>query len=559
MLSLISGNQSPTLIARYANLSDEKLDRIEDIADHALSGTVKSSALPLVAGLGIGGSVAAFSGIPIIGALAASYFIYSAISSTLAKGKQAQYIKDHGILAHCLGTNDLIKYIEIIGTDAAMIELHQARRDGEPISPAARRFAKSLGKDLPKVTIESFVAELKALEAAAAQQAAIAPAAAQQQAAIGAAVPSGNVNDQWQQPAPETALEVILASPLQSRFFIGAQRTGKSYLAAVATQRMQNTAVYHINLASYGEEDEKYWGHAIESTRGDLATMVSESAVRALLDAAMGTVSKFVNHLGSPAILVVDEFAFVGSKFGRWAKAVEQFMGIIANQIAALSSTGEKRQKAIYALAPTFTAGGVEQAAKAVKDLQLCYLAIHKERTVQWLTSRISFNEELHERIKANWKVADFDLDLDADRCCYIQGQWRAVGKLPELAPAYTVVTDGPADMDVVYTSSGGTESWYGGPRQPAGTGYIAETPGTIRADGSKVPIGEDLDARIEEWVLNKLSRFPDGLTVGMMWNQAPKWMVDEAAKDRLSNVLAGLVSLNKLSEVDDRFFDSRN
>jgi len=54
-----------------------------------------------------------------------------------------------------------------------------------------------------------------------------------------------------------TALSALLTSPFLSRAWFGAQRTGKSYLAAVASLELskRGISIYHLNLASYGDED----------------------------------------------------------------------------------------------------------------------------------------------------------------------------------------------------------------------------------------------------------------------------------------------------------------
>ena len=78
MLTKISGDRIPLLLHRHSKLSDDKLDKIEDIADDALKGVVSSSALPLLTGLGVGFGIAGFSGIPIVGMAAAGYFLYNA-------------------------------------------------------------------------------------------------------------------------------------------------------------------------------------------------------------------------------------------------------------------------------------------------------------------------------------------------------------------------------------------------------------------------------------------------------------------------------------------------
>ena len=113
MLSSISDDY-PVLLRRHESQTDENLDKIEDLADEVLKGALQSSTLPLLSGLGVGFGVAAISGVPFIGAIASSYFIYSAVSTAKRKGEQAEYIKDSGIIAHCLKEPELVRYAEIV-------------------------------------------------------------------------------------------------------------------------------------------------------------------------------------------------------------------------------------------------------------------------------------------------------------------------------------------------------------------------------------------------------------------------------------------------------------
>ena len=140
MLSSISTDRIPRLLQKYSKLSNDKLDKIEDIADEALSGVLTSSALPLVSGIAVGFGMSAISGIPILGAAAGFYFLYSAVNGALQKGKDAEYIKDAGILAHALNEPELIRYAEIIGPDAAVDEI--ARGDD-----GGRKFFQADGGD----------------------------------------------------------------------------------------------------------------------------------------------------------------------------------------------------------------------------------------------------------------------------------------------------------------------------------------------------------------------------------------------------------------------------
>ena len=104
-----------------------------------------------------------------------------------------------------------------------------------------------------------------------------------------------------------TALSIIVSDPYQSRAFFGAQRTGKSYLAAVASRQISESLgckVFHMNLASYGSEDSYYWTHAIKSLVCDLSSMGGYEATQ-MVKSAIKLVKEFYSTQN--AILIVDD------------------------------------------------------------------------------------------------------------------------------------------------------------------------------------------------------------------------------------------------------------
>lgn len=242
---------------------------------------------------------------------------------------------------------------------------------------------------------------------------------------------------QYQTPPPrqrETALDALLASPYISRALFGAQRTGKSYLAAVASRKLseQGTKTYHLNLASFGTEDDEYWVHATKSVRGDLPSMSNPDDAVNLIEAAIAAVEEWFTQPDS--VLIVDELAYLGSSSNAYSELLKPLLKIIADKIACLSSTGIKRRQAIWTIAPEFVAGGLTQDARAVKKLQLCYVSIAPNRSVDWNGSRIGFNGELFEQIKNNFPIEYPPvMGLNSDRICFVNNKWLPVGELPRL------------------------------------------------------------------------------------------------------------------------------
>lgn len=224
-----------------------------------------------------------------------------------------------------------------------------------------------------------------------------------------------------------TAKSTLVGNPYQSTAIFGAQRTGKSYLAAVASRELKATKglnVFHINLASYGDEDQRYWKHA-KSLVADLSTIDTYVSQR-LIERAIKVVEEFFDTDNS--LLVIDEFAYIGSKNNRHIDSLQPFLSTVCDKIATLSSTGVKRRRAIWTIAPEFVAGSLVDEAKAVKKLALCLVGISPGKTVDWHGNLISFNQELYQQISNNYPVSSPPSGFDCDRIAYIAGQWRPVG-----------------------------------------------------------------------------------------------------------------------------------
>ncbi len=236
-----------------------------------------------------------------------------------------------------------------------------------------------------------------------------------------------------------TGLSSIVSDPYQSRAFFGAQRTGKSYLAAVASREISNALnckIFHLNLASFGTEDSVYWKHATETLRGDLSSLDAYEA-KDLIKDAIALIKRFYSQQN--AILIVDEIAYIGSISNQHAKLLEPLLTLIADKITTLSSSGKKRQQAIWTIAPEFVAGALTQDAKAVKKLKLCYVAAHPNKSLDWNGQAISFDWELFRQIKANFEISEPSVVPNSDRVCFIAPNWMSVGELPKLGKSESV------------------------------------------------------------------------------------------------------------------------
>lgn len=230
----------------------------------------------------------------------------------------------------------------------------------------------------------------------------------------------------------QNCLETILRTPYVSRAFFGFQRTGKTYLAAIASKEI-GCAVFHLNLLSVGTEDAQYWTHAHKSICCDLLTCSEEEAHQSI-KTAIAIVEEFIRHPGN-ALLIVDEITFIGFKSNRYSEQLAPLLNLIADQIAAFSSAGMKRGKALWTIAPEFVAATLTDQVKAVKKLPLCYVTIEKGRTIGWKGNEIGFSDECFKQVATNFTITEPTVSFNRDRVAFISGCWMPLGDLPPLPP----------------------------------------------------------------------------------------------------------------------------
>ena len=237
----------------------------------------------------------------------------------------------------------------------------------------------------------------------------------------------------------ETGIEKLMSNPFESRAFFGAQRTGKSYLVACVTQRLaeQSVKIFHINLASLmDEEDDRYWHHA-QSVKADLGFTEPDKAQSIIAD-AINLIQAFI---AAPpgAILVFDEWTILGRRTHSYSEQLEPLMVLIASTISQLVSSGIKRHKAIWTIAPDMVAGGLTDSSKlAVKDLSLVLVAVPPWKTVTWqhssggLPNSISFSHELYGQLQKNYAglvpPAHGGFLSTSDRIVFTKGSWYPAG-----------------------------------------------------------------------------------------------------------------------------------
>ena len=239
-----------------------------------------------------------------------------------------------------------------------------------------------------------------------------------------------------QQPRPavpakkRTALEVLCASPFVSRAFYGFQRSGKTSLVVNAANELKATrgiTTFVLNLSSFGAEDAAYW-KAYRGVFGDLLA-ASPEAAEALIEQAISLVDEFMAH-PTPAILVCDEWTFMGAKHGEHSDVLAPLVKGLASKITGFASSGMKRRKALWAISPTIVAGELEDFAKSIKKLSPCVVAIAPGHSEYWEGDELTFSRELFNQVTTNYPgaLAEPPENSEASRIACVNGEWLALG-----------------------------------------------------------------------------------------------------------------------------------
>lgn len=414
MLQHISEGQTPILLTRYRELPPEKLDRIEDIADDSLAGVLQSSALPLVSGLAIAGSIASISGMPIVGILAGSYFIYEAIAGALRKGNQAQYVRDVGLVAHTLPEAQLVEYAEIVGKDAALEEIRVAYRDGQQISPAARKLAQVAGMPLQRRTVANFMDEIKQIDQPNLR---IIPADHPQPLAFTPHPQDDFLGRFW---------EVIDRN--NSFFLVGSKGSGKGMCVANLLRRKLEQYPNAVALVLDPKGDSKedgYWAHDRIIRRSFKGTQSSSAEWNKEATKFLNEAYQFIGEVdiaqGKRLFLVFDEF--LGLKANLSKEVFAEIKKFCSNSVSLGDSEG------IHALLITqsFNAGDSLESEELLKNL--CLIGIFARDQFDRAKKIVKFGKTNADTLTSGEFLAMVD-DSPVQRVFCVGGEFMPAPKL---------------------------------------------------------------------------------------------------------------------------------
>ena len=230
-----------------------------------------------------------------------------------------------------------------------------------------------------------------------------------------------------------SAYQTLIASPFVSRAIFGGQRTGKTNLAAQAARKLSETRhirFFHFNLNSVAgsDEDAHYFDvEGIRSVRGDLLHSTPEAAER-LINQVNGLIDEFMTYTG-PSILIADEWSELAASFNEHVDLLAPLIASLAAKISGFASSGMKRRKAIWTIAPQMVAGQLEKFGRAVKSLSPILVAIAPGHTAKWEAEELSFDRSLYGQVSKNYPgIEEPPTSSEESRIAYINGRWAALG-----------------------------------------------------------------------------------------------------------------------------------
>lgn len=252
-------------------------------------------------------------------------------------------------------------------------------------------------------------------------------------------------------------IEVIARDPFQSIACIGGQRTGKTWTAAMHTQKCKaerKCKVIYINLMDALGDAANDWGHADICVTAHLRKM-SEFKAKAKIEEVITIVREFFN--GSNTILVFDEWVGFCRKSNNWVKkaanetalarslskeewiepegigttAVE-LMDLMMAVVGELNESGKKQTKSVWLISPKVKAGSMESQGLIIKDIAPIVVVIAKDKTIEWAhpdtgeIQKIGFDDAGYRASIQNLGLPPIDSipNIGATRMLYYQGTW---------------------------------------------------------------------------------------------------------------------------------------
>ncbi len=537
MLTQISGDRIPLLLHRYNNLSDDKLDKIEDIADDALKGVVSSSALPLLTGLGVGFGVAGFSGIPIVGVAAAGYFIYSAVDSALQKGKQAEYIKDEGLLAHCLTEPNLIKYAEIVGPDAAIGEILQAYQDGQTITAAARKLCIAMGKTPKRRTIATFLEEIQQLQTLPHDEA-VTPAALAPSSVGGTCQIHTAVND--------------MVNPVRSSYIAAPPRTGKGILIALAIQefkRLYPNGTLYTYTPKQDPKEHWYWEASDQHFNPDLDQNPTRAAQS--LYAMIRHWQSLPSGPSEPILFVIDELSATMSRL----KSVKMsevddlftddnrpFSVWLLDFLIHEASMRQSVDRFVWVMTPLATVSESGASASALKSLRNYTLASR---------GNLKFADGGNATFAAPKITADHPL----------LSRYQTIAYSHDSQIWLPIPTIAPNDLERFSQSNPTLKMWGEMPAIVGTATWDAPSPAAVftaaygQAFMDIESASENPERKVWVWAWQKLSRFSEGKSARELWNDCPKSITNEIDRFSFDRYVTTAIDTGLLIETDGKLF----
>ena len=298
---------------------------------------------------------------------------------------------------------------------------------------------------------------------------------------------SGKVRQNTGLATAKELIQALTKEAYRSTALIGGERSGKTYLAAVLSQRLKverQTKITYINLFDANGDSANDWGHADHVITAHLND--DRCDVEAVLRKVFVQLRRFQKEVNTH--LYFDEWVAFTSKSNAWEKkaaedirranamsgqgeflepegvgtSAVELMNLMSAVASDLSNIGKKQLKAMWLISPALRAGDIFEQGKVMKSLAPAIVIVPPGNTIEWthptgIIQEIGFDLARYQVSEVNLAIPkshNIPKGMDCDRAVFIGGQWYSLDGLNDEKPELDTPIQQTIELDDVWDDS---------------------------------------------------------------------------------------------------------
>lgn len=293
------------------------------------------------------------------------------------------------------------------------------------------------------------------------------PAIVVDQPAARPAIMSSSIRKNTGAGTAKDLIDALLKEAYRSTALIGGERSGKTYLAAIFSNRLKaerKTTITYINLFDANGDSASDWEHADHVITANLND--DRCDVQRVLDKVYARLRQFQKETNTH--LYFDEWVATTSRSNAWEKkaaedirransmsgqgeflepegigtSAVELMNLMSAVASELSNIGKKQLKAMWLISPALRAGDIYEQGKVMKSLAPAIVIIPPGKAIEWvhpsgIVQEIGFDLARYQVSEVNLAIPkSYTIpNLDCDRAVFIGGQWYSLDGLNDQKP----------------------------------------------------------------------------------------------------------------------------